>query len=206
MIGVVVQQPGTLDAGFGLLRAAFRQVGPPPSVDWHASTPQVHSLRQRDPETWRVFVSSEAPAIYRYVFGRLGHAADAEDVTSEVMEEAWRHAPKLEDRGLPARAWLFGIAANVVNRHRRRRFQRPPALSIEAFDGAGGDPGGRAQMLDLVREIAALDRGYAEVITLRFVHDLSLQETAVALGTTVDSVKGRQARALAKLRRRLDRH
>ena len=54
--------------------------------------------------------------------------------------------------------------------------------------------------MDLARAIARLDPAHSEVITLRFVHGLSLQETASALDVTVDAIKGRQARALAALR------
>jgi len=57
--------------------------------------------------------------------------------------------------------------------------------------------------MDLARAVASLAPGHGEVINLRFIHGLSLQETAEVLGTTVDGVKGRQARALAELRQHL---
>jgi RNA polymerase sigma-70 factor (ECF subfamily) len=166
--------------------------------------PAIGLLRQRDPRAWRDFFLRETPAIFRYVRARLDSAEDAEDLTSQVFEEAWRHIETLQDRGLPPRAWLYGIARNVVGTHRRRLFQRPPILAIEAFDGTGGDPAGTPETLDMVRAITSLKRSQAEIIALRFVHGLSLQETAMALGTSVDGVKGRQARALAELRDRLD--
>lgn len=56
------------------------------------------------------------------------------------------------------------------------------------------------ERLDLARAIGNLERAHAEVITLRFLHGLSLAEAAAALSTTVDAIKGRQARALAALR------
>ena len=68
---------------------------------------------------------------------------------------------------------------------------------------AGGDPALDAGRMDLYRVIAALEPSWAEVVTLRFVHGLSLVETAEALGMSLDAVKGKQARALAEMRRRL---
>jgi len=163
----------------------------------------IESLRQRDPNAWHHLFSTEMPAVYRYALSRVGNPSDAEDLAGRVFEEAWEHAESLHDRGLPPRAWLFGIARHLVNTHRRRWFRHQPALALEAFGGHAEDPGLDSEMLDLARALASLAAGHSEVINLRFIHGLSLQETAEVLGTTVDGVKGRQARALAELRLRL---
>jgi RNA polymerase sigma-70 factor (ECF subfamily) len=144
------------------------------------------------------------PAIFRYCRLRLGDPARAEDATADVFEQAWRSADSYEDRGLPPRAWLFGIARHVVGSHRRWLVRQPPHLALEAFDGPATDSGLHTDRLDLAQAIAALDAAHAEVITLRFIHDLPLAVTADALGVTVDAVKGRQARALAALRALLE--
>ena len=162
----------------------------------------IDALRRRDPEAWRNLFEREMPAIHRYVVTRVG-TADAEDITSHVFAEAWENAGLLEDRGLPARAWLFGIARNVVNTHRRRWLRKPPEISLAGVDLP--QPGGAAasDLIDLAAAVRSLPRSQAEVVMLRFVHGLSLAETAEALHTTVDSIKARQARALAALRDRL---
>ena len=167
-------------------------------------SPVIDLLRRRDPESWRELFAEEMPVIYRYGMSRLGNAHDAEDLAGQVFEEAWKHAESLKDRGLPARVWLFGIARNLVATHRRRWFRQQPALALEAFDAPAIDPGLDTELIDLARSIAQLSSAHAEVISLRFIHGLSLQETAEVLGTTVDGVKGRQARALAELRDRLE--
>jgi len=143
------------------------------------------------------------PAIFRYARLRLGNADRAEDATAEVFEQAWRSVGSFEDRGLPPRAWLFGIARNVVGSHRRWLFRQPPQVALEAFDGPGGDSGLSAERLDLAQAIADLEPPHAEVISLRFLNGLSLEETAATLGISIDAVKGRQARALLALRARL---
>lgn len=165
--------------------------------------PRIDELRGRDHQAWHALFDREMPAIYRYAFSRLGDGAAAEDATSEVFERAWEHAHTLDDQGLPARAWLFGIARHVVNSHRRSVFRRPAQVALEAFDGGAADGALSPERLDLARAIAALDAGYSEVISLRFIHGLSLQETAAALSLSLDAVKGRQARALVELRKRL---
>lgn len=164
----------------------------------------VHDLlRKRDPDAWREVFQEEHAAIYRYAAGRLGPGVEAEDATSQVFEEAWEHAATFDDHGLPVRAWLFGIARNVVNGHRRRLLQRPPALALEDHDRPADDPGLDPEHLDLLKAVRSLESSWAEVVTLRFVHGLSLHETAAALELSVDAVKGKQARALAQLRKSL---
>lgn len=185
--------------------AALRQQAPADGGRSPARSQEglIRAIRERDPDAWHDLFDREMPAIYRYALSRLGDAARAEDAASEVFEQAFRNAEAFHDRGLPARAWLFGIARHVVGSHRRSWFRRPPHLTIEAFDGSGEDHGLSPERLDLVRAIAELDPAHGEVISLRFLHGLSIQETAEVIGASTDAVKGRQARALAALRERL---
>ena len=187
----------------GFAAALHRAAMEVPRAAGAPSGTEVRAIREREPGAWHELFDREMPAIYRYALSRLGDGGRAEDATSEVFEQAWRHAETFEDRGLPVRAWLFGIARNVVGSHRRSWFRRAPHLAIEAFDGAGDDAALSPERLDLARAGAALEPAHAEVISLRFVHGLSLQEAADVIGASVDAVKGRQARALAALRERL---
>ena len=199
--GAVAPSRPRLWRGFRVLLAAFVSQG----FGHDDTAPRIahEALRRRDQEAWRQVFETQHQAIYRYALGRLGSPAEAEDATSQVFAEAWEHASDFSDHGLPVRAWLFGIARNVVNNQRRRLVQRPPALSLEEHDRAGYDPALDADRLDLYKAITALETSWAEVVTLRFVHGLSLNETAEALGLSIDAVKGKQARALAEMRKRL---
>lgn len=163
---------------------------------------EYNALRDRDHESWNVLFDQEAPAIYRYALSRLGDAGLAEEATSDVFEAAWKGAESYTDRGLPARAWLFGIARHVVASQQRRWRRRAPQISIDAYVESGQSES-HDDRLDLVRAIAALTPAHAEVINLRFLQGLSLAETAQVLNVTTDAVKGRQLRALEALRREL---
>ena len=98
---------------------------------------EYNSLRDRDHESWNVLFDQEAPAIYRYALSRLGDAGLAEEATSDVFEAAWKGAESYTDRGLPARAWLFGIARHVVASQQRRWRRRAPQISIDAYVESG---------------------------------------------------------------------
>lgn len=170
---------------------------PPPRAE-------ISAIRGREPESWRRLYSETRDDLYRYALARLGRAEDAEDAVGDIFEEALASAHRLEDRGLPARAWLYGIARNVVGRHRRSRFRRPPHVAIELFDGGQHDGQLAPEIIDLLREVEALPGRYSEVVTLRFLHGLTLAETAHVLGATIATVKSLQFRAVQQLRERLD--
>lgn len=183
--------------GFASALAESRPPSAPASV---TSGAEIEALRGRDPEAWRLLFEREMRSIYRYALGRLGDGSRAEDATAEVFEAAWQNATSLADRGLPPRAWLFGIARNVVGTHWRRWFRQPPQLSLDALEAPSTNGAIDHDAIDLSQAIARLEPAHAEVITLRFVHGLSLQEAAATLEVSVDAIKGRQARALSALR------
>ena len=59
------------------------------------------------------------------------------------------------------------------------------------------------QMGDLLSKIMELPQEHREILELRFVSQLSIQDTAATLGRTMDSVKGMQYRALEALREKM---
>jgi RNA polymerase sigma factor (sigma-70 family) len=193
----VAQTPGLARLLLLLAAKPAEEVSPAPATGFLAS------LRRGDHDAWRSLFEAESATIHRYAFSRLGRAEDAEDVTNQVFEEAWRSMARYRDEGLPLRAWLFGIARNLAASHRRRFMGRNAQVSIDALQIEGRADAAQTEMLDLVRALASIDPGQAETISLRYIHGLSLIETANVLGTTVDGVKGRQQRALAALKQRL---
>ena len=196
----------TLVLGYaGPLRALLTVLG---GGEWDdlsgASLVPLAAIQQGGPAAWQALYLETRDALYRYTMGRLGNAEDAEDVVGEVFERALASVARSRDVGLPARAWLFGIARNLVNGRRRAFYRRPPHLPLELFDGSSGDPRLEPDLLDLVRAIALLPAGHSEVIVLRFFHGLTLAETANILGTSTGSIKSRQFRATTALRKLLD--
>jgi RNA polymerase sigma-70 factor (ECF subfamily) len=164
----------------------------------------MNALRGGDQDAWRRVFEEEMPALFRYAYSRLGTHEDAEEVTNQVFVEAWRSIGRYRDDGLPLRAWLFGIARNLAGAHRRRFMARNAQISAHALDLPDGSTVDRAAYLDLVTALQSIEALQAEVVALRYIHNLSLEETAGVLKTTVDAVKGRQKRALIAPRERLE--
>lgn len=149
-----------------------------------------------------------APAIFRYLFYRLGDRETAEDLTSEVFVRALESLPRYRSLGRPFAAWLYRIAAARATDHFRRHSRRATvALAPEIAAGAPG-PGEVVEAQQtagtLQRAIARLTPRQQQVIVLRFLEGLSHAEVARIVGRSEGAVRVLQYRALEALRRLLD--
>ena len=140
-----------------------------------------------------------APAVHAFVARRLGPAV-APDLTAETFRiavERWSaYDPAL---GAP-RAWLFGIAANLIRGHWRTEQRRlralgradagsthepPPTDGVDDRTAAATD---LARVLDAVAGLPADDR---DLLTLLAWEGCSYAEVAIALGIPVGTVRSR---------------
>lgn len=151
------------------------------------------------------------PEIYRYVSYRLGDPQVCEDIAAEVF---MRLLDALHRRRGPEenlRGWLFGVASNMVNDHLRKRYRhKEESLELRAESMESG------YHLEQVYEdhwlrnevrtaLVKLTLEQQHVLALRFSEERSLDETAAILGKSVTAVKALQFRAVASLRRLLER-
>ncbi|MFA9566175.1 MAG: RNA polymerase sigma factor [Acidimicrobiales bacterium] len=133
---------------------------------------------------------------------------DVDDVVNEVFLGAFRNLDTFEGDGTAFRAWLFGIAWNKTADWHRRASRRPvvvddPTTSMQTLVG-GDSEHDAVQALasdDVERMLYALTDDQRNVLLLRIVADLSLEEAASILGKPVGAVKSLQRRALASLQR-----
>ena len=156
---------------------------------------------QADPDRFVELYDRHVDRVYAYVSRRAGSRAVAEDITSEVFQQALANLPRFEWRGVPFAAWLYRIAANALANHWRRQGR-------EALDPVPDLPDEREHE-DLLRRISLfqlVDRlpdVQRRVIEMRFVEDKSVRDVAVALDRSEGAVKQLQLRALENLRKGL---
>ena len=82
-----------------------------------------------------------APAIYRYIYFRIGEAELAEDLQAEVFLRMLEGIHRYEDRGWPISAWLYRIAHDrTIDTIRRRRNRQQ--LPLESWGGMCDGPEG----------------------------------------------------------------
>jgi RNA polymerase sigma-70 factor (ECF subfamily) len=137
-------------------------------------------------------------------------ASDPEDLTSEVFLRAFDGLPRFQGGEPQFRAWLFTIAYHLLVDDARREHARPQLTnSLDARDDiAGGDAEEDALSLlgdDWVRRhLDDLPVDQRNVLVLRIIGDLTVDQVAGVLGKRPGAVKQLQRRGLAALRRRLE--
>jgi RNA polymerase sigma factor (sigma-70 family) len=159
-----------------------------------------------DPERFTVVHDRYFAVIYRYVAGRLGTQA-AEDVAAETFLVAFDRRGTFDaDRG-DLRVWLFGIATNLVARHRRKEARHYRALSRLAppRDAEGHESRVVAAVAagrlvpQLAKGLSQLSAKERDVLLLVAIGQLGYEEIAAALGVPVGTVGSRLNRARKKL-------
>ena len=171
-----------------------------------------------EPEAFAALYDRHAAPIHRFAGRRLGDQL-ADDVVAETFLAAFRRRKRYDLGRVDAGPWLYGIAANVIGKHRRAEVRM-----LRAFARTGSDPlagtlsGGltdghadrvdsqvsaAAVQRDLAAALAALAAGDRDVLLLIAWADLSYEETAVALSIPVGTVRSRLNRARRKVREAL---
>jgi RNA polymerase sigma-70 factor (ECF subfamily) len=137
------------------------------------------------------------PAVHGYL--RAAGANDSEDVLSEVFVRVARGLGRFRGADSDLRRWVFTIAHNcLMDEHRRRSRQR---LFMRGLATAAPRASSPSETLDptLQDALLQLTPDQREVVTLRFVADLPLEEVARITGRPAGAVKSLQHRALRSL-------
>ncbi|MFF0869928.1 RNA polymerase sigma factor [Nonomuraea sp. NPDC003560] len=164
-----------------------------------------------EPEHFGAVFDAHYAEIHRYVSRRLGpHAAD--DVSAETFALAFRQRRRYDTSRRSARPWLYGIATNLISRHRRnevRLLRAVDRLHPEANSARGHEDEVTAKVSaqavkgTLARAIAALSTDQRDVLLLVALSGLSYDEVAQALDVPFGTVSSRLNRARKKLRKAL---
>lgn len=139
-----------------------------------------------------------APAVLGYLRGQ--GVPEPDDLLSEVFLQVARSLPRYRGTDDELRRWVFAIARNrVIDDHRRRR-ARPIVDASAVPDLPAVERSGPIDPA-LLAALARLTPDQREVVVLRFVADLSLEEVAKVTKRSVGAVKTMQHRALSQLAR-----
>jgi RNA polymerase sigma-70 factor (ECF subfamily) len=126
---------------------------------------------------------------------------DAEDLLQEALVRAWRGLSGLRDEA-KFKGWLLAIIRRL--HLTQRRLAAPatqPLDSLRTLAAPSLQPEQRATLEALQR----LPPGPSELLSLFYLHGLTMQETAQVLGLAPGGIHMRLARARAQLRRELER-
>lgn len=166
-------------------------------------------LKNKDKQAFEDFYDKNIDDIYRFIFFKIGQKDDASDLSSLVFLKTWEHIQKnsIKDSST-LRALVYKIARNVIIDHYRNR--RPDSLSID-------DENNPIDVVDdninleesmsiktdsekLMSKVMDLKNEYREILIMRFVNELSLDEIADVTGKKKINVRVILHRALKALK------
>jgi RNA polymerase sigma-70 factor (ECF subfamily) len=136
-------------------------------------------------------------------------ATDPEDLASETFLQVARNIDGFEGDEASFRSWVFVIAHRRLLDSRRAGQRRPVTMALtDVADSTGGNVEEEALEGLVSAELSAafeqLTDIQGDVLALRILGRLTLEETARALGKRVGAVKAAQRRGLIALQQRLD--
>jgi len=172
-----------------------------------AFEPLLDAAREGASWAWERLYASLAAAVLGYL--RSQGLRDAEDVSSEVWVGVFRNIGDFRGTEAQFRSWVFVIAHRRLQDERRRLGRRPvpEPLDPDRDDNvAAPDDGTEAAALtriatDKLRQACdQLAPDQRDVVLLRTLADLTVEQIAEVLGKSEGAVKQLQRRGFARLR------
>ncbi|MGC5334866.1 sigma-70 family RNA polymerase sigma factor [Micromonospora sp. DT62] len=176
-----------------------------------STTNEVSALVARaqagDVEAFGLVYDRYVDQVFRSIYRRVSDRQVAEDLTSETFLRALRNLASFRRPGGDFGAWVATIARNLVTNYQssHQRRERPVAELRDAAPVEQAPTPEAAAMASLTRDavmagIEQLNPDQRRCITLRYLREMSIEETAQVLGKTPAAVKSMQHKALRALR------
>lgn len=159
-------------------------------------------------EAFDVIVARHRRAVYQVCYRFVNNHEDASDLAQDAFVRAWRGMKNFKGQSALS-TWLYRIAVNVcLNRVSARTVATEPIESTELVADARIEGAQHAMIREeravaVRKAIAELPRKQRATLILRAYHDLSHQQIADILGSSVGAVKANFFHALANLKKNL---
>ena len=165
----------------------------------------VQAVQAGDKSAFDEIVERHRRPVYQVCYRFVNNHEDASDLAQETFVRAWKGLATFKGESALS-TWLYRIAVNVcLNRVSAKRLAVEPLDSDHFVDTRTELPGTslfREERADAVRQaIAELPEKQRATLILRVYHDMSHQEIADVLGSSVGAVKANFFHALANLKK-----
>jgi len=165
------------------------------------------AARSGSDEAWTELLAPVAPKLVGYL--RMRGSSDPEAIAGDVFVDVARNIDGFTGGRDNFTSWVFVIAhRRLIDAYRREQARPDEVLTAEPIDlGLALSAEDEALRLvssdEVVELLGALTAPQRDVIFLRIVAQLSLEETARVLNRPISAVKALQRRGLASLRRQI---
>lgn len=166
-------------------------------------------VREADPDALAAVYRVLVRPLTSYLRSQVGDEHTAQDLVSDTFSEFVRSCRSIEGGPYQIRAWLYRAARhNALDHHRHRRRHAEDAVDRIPDQQANGpavdDRAAVSEELAQMHEaLDSLPHEQAQVLTLRFLGELSAPEVAAVMGKTEGAVRALQHRATAAMARKL---
>lgn len=167
----------------------------------------VENARRGDKAAGNQLIESFYERIYAFLRRLAANDADAADLTQRTFGRVWQALPSFAGRSSFS-SWIHGIAHHVYVDWRRANHRTEPRSdewwsACASREPAPDDIATRADLAaQLFACVDALDADVRDTVHLHYYQELTLQETADALGVATSTVKYRLRQALAQLQKK----
>ena len=160
-------------------------------------------LRSGDSDAFAFFYDKYVKSIYRFIYIKVSTKQVAEDLTQDVFLKVWQHlVDKKNVRSF--QAFIFRVARNTVVDHYRSSKQELPLdympESVEIVEELILSVEKNMDAELLLKDIAKLKSEYQEVLLLRYVEDMSIDDIAHVMAKNKNNIRVIIHRALSKLK------
>lgn len=175
----------------------------------------IERLAQGDLAALDALYERYARPVYSLALRVLQNRADAEEVTQDVFERVWRHAPVFDPTRGRVGTWLLSMTHHVAIDLVRKRQRRPQTVGSDSGKPSSQLPAeGREDVIDsalrnvqaeqIRRALRSLPPSQQQAIELAYFGGLSHVEIAAMLGDPLGTVKARIRRGMERLRSALE--
>jgi len=162
----------------------------------------IQRAKEGNPAALAEIYARYQPAVYRYIFYRVGDPGTAEDLTGDVFVRLVESLDHLPHQGSRLQAWLHRVAHELIADKHRHAERSPPLKSEELAAGEADLQNATEQRLPpqhLAAAIARIADDQRQVILLKLVEGLDAETVAWILGKPVDAIHSLQQPALTAL-------
>lgn len=166
-------------------------------------------LKKRDKEAFTKAYDENVSDIYRFVYYKIGNPDEAQDITSAIFLKTWNHIQNYTlESAKTLRALLYKVARSTIIDYYRTQ-DKAKIVSIEDDNNnidipIETDEDSRIDIsndIDLIRgKLPLLKEEYKEVIIMRFINELDLDEIADITGKNKGNIRVLTHRALKALK------
>ena len=151
------------------------------------------------------------PIVYRFIYLKVSHKEEAEDLTHQVFLSAWLNISEFKiKKEASFIGWLYQISRNKVIDHYRTKkptididnIADPPEIEKKSSEETEDF---KIEIKMVKRAIPLLNEIEQDVVIMRFIEDLKPKEVAEILKKSEGSIRLIQHRAINKLKNILNK-